>query len=674
MTCKICSHAKIFPLLIFFLFCLFFIHTPAFSYPINFTDAQGNDISIKEGPLRVVSLVPSITEIIFKIGAGDAVKGITYHTTYLPETSEKEIIGGFSSPSLIRIEEMNPDVIFYSHSHKMVTERFANKGCQLINLETDSIVDSYKNILLLGSIFNREKEAFKIVNEIKQQLQIISKKVAKIPASKRKRVMRLMGHDEVMTPGDDSFQNEMIRAAGGIPPVLNKKGQIVPITREEWIRYNPQIIYGCGRDSETVKKFLNLSGWKDVEAVKHGDILFFPCDLTCRAATNTGYFVSWLSARINRDDFSNKEKQIFNEEVFKSRRLDMDLDYIAQAHIAYSHIHDFINKTLIVDFKEPLSIVSTLQGQREGIESVGNHYSPPPCWSIGHKQGLKEIRARVYQVIGRSEDTASFLFTGADMDYLSIKHQRYKDMAVYALVTGGVVSNALRTSKDVGNYYEPGTINIILLPNMKLTSRAMTRAIITATEAKTAALLDMDIRSSYSPRFHRATGTGTDNIIAVQGSGIRIDNSGGHTKMGELIAKAVYEGVQEAVYKQNGLIAKRNVFQRIKDRRISVSDLIVGKSCEWKIKKSDLAGATEEILLDPRYAGFVKSSLALSDEYEKGLLIDLSAYKLWCKKIAEEIAGREIASSIDFIVMDDLPVVLRMAFNAILNGVYYKSR
>lgn len=672
MKFKICSHAKIFKLLIFFLFSLFLITAPVFSYPINFTDAQRNDISIKESPLRVVSLVPSITEIIFKIGAGDAVKGITYHETYPPKTSEKEIIGGFFSPSLTRIEEMRPDVIFYSRFHKKVEERFGNGGCQLINLETDSISDSYKNILLLGRIFNREKEAFRIVDEIKQQLKIISKKVAKIPALKRKRVIRLMGRDKVMTPGDDSFQNEMIRAAGGIPPVLNKKGNIVPITKEEWIRFNPQIIYGCGRDTETVKKFLNLSGWKDVEAVKNGDIFFFPCDLTCRAATNTGYFVSWLSSRINRNDFSNKEKQILKEEVFKSHRLDIDLDYIAHARLAYSNIHDFINKTLIVDFKKPLSIVSTLEGQREGIKSVGNHYSPPPCWSIGHKQSLKDIMARVYQVIGKSEDTASFLFTGADMDNLSIKHKRFKDMAVYALVTAGVISNAVRTSKDAGNYYEPGTINIILLTNMKLTPRAMTRAIISATEAKTAALLDMDIRSSYSPRFHRATGTGTDNIIAVQGTGIIIDNSGGHTKMGELIAKAVYEGVQEAVHKQNGLIAERNVFQRLKDRKISMFGLISKEKRECIESRSDFVGAVEEILLDPRYAGFVKSSFALSDEYEKGLFTDLTAYELWCEKIAKEIAGREIASRIDLIAMDDLPVVLRMALNSILNGVYYR--
>ncbi|MBE9542589.1 MAG: adenosylcobinamide amidohydrolase, partial [Proteobacteria bacterium] len=231
---------------------------------------------------------------------------------------------------------------------------------------------------------------------------------------------------------------------------------------------------------------------------------------TCRASTNTGYFISWLSSAIYTDEFSKKENQVLEEKVFKSRRLDLNLDFIKDARILYSHIHDFENKTLVINFKKPLSVVSTLEGQRNGIESVGNHYSPPPCWRIGHKSGLKGVRERVYQLIDKSDKNASFLFTGADMDNLAIKKQRFRQMEILALVTAGVKSNSVRMSKDIGRYYEPGTINIILLPNMKLTSRAMTRAIISATEAKTAALMDMDIRSSYSSKLHRATGTGTD--------------------------------------------------------------------------------------------------------------------------------------------------------------------
>ncbi len=652
-----------------FIFCS---EISAISYPLEFSDDQGNEIVIKECPLKVVSLVPSVTEIIYSIGAGDALNGITYYSTFPPETSKKEIVGGFFSPSVERIEEIEPDIIFYSSLQDKVIKKFGHGKCQLVNIEVKSISDAYDGIALLGRIFNKEVEASGIVVKIKDQLDVIGRKTAAIPLLKRKRVIRLMGRDQVMTPGDDSFQNEFIRLAGGIPPKLNKTGNVVEVTKEEWISFNPQVIYGCGGDRKTAEMFFSLPGWKDVDAVKNRSIYYFPCELTCRAATNTGYFVSWLSSRIYSDEFSNKENLVFKEQVFDSRKLDIDVDYVRDIRISDSYVYDFVNKTLIIDFKEPMSIVSTLEGLRTGIKSVGNHYSPLACWAIGHKNGFKGQRDRVYKIIGMSENDSSFLFTGANIDNLAVKRKAFNAIAVYALVTAGVKSNAIRMSADKGMFYEPGTINIIILSNMKLTSRAMTRAIISATEGKTAALQDLDIRSSYTSLVNQATGTGTDNIIVVEGKGRLLDNAGGHSKLGELVAKAVYEGIQEAVYKQNGLVAERNIFQRLKDRNITMFGLMSGYECECNVEKFEMVGILEEILLQPFYSSFVSASLSMSDDYERGLIADLSSYRSWCKSVAEKIAGKEIDEMLDLLEVDALPKVLKMSFNAILNGIHYR--
>ena len=644
-----------------------------FCFPEEFVDASGTGVVIKAPPSRVVSLVPTITEIIFSLGAGDAVEAITYHSTYPSETAGKPIVGGFFSPSIDAIEAIQPDLIFLSSLHRGIKERFAGR-CPVVTLDARSIDDLYRNIDLLGRIFNKHDEAGKLKEEIKGQFQLIARKTAKIPASKKKRVIRLMGRDRVMTPGDDSFQTEMIKAAGGIPPGLGKNGNIVVITEEEWKKFNPQIIYGCGGDRETAKRFFNRPGWKDVEAVKKGKIFWFNCDLTCRASTRTGDFISWLSSTIYGDEFSKEQEQVLEEKIFKSRKLHLDLNYIKDARISYSTIRDFENKTLIIDFKKPLTVVSTLEGERKGIESVGNHYLPPPSWGITHRSGLKDERKRIYNILGKSEKNTSFLFTGADMDNLAAEKARFKEMEVYALVTAGVRSNAMRMSEDEGRFYEPGTINIIILPNVELTPRAMTRAIICATEAKTAALQDLDVRSHYTPLVNQATGTGTDNIMVVQGKGIRIDNAGGHSKMGELIAKAVYSGVKEAIYRQDGLIASRNIFQRLKERGISISELISVDQCECSVEEGDLSGGLEGVLLQPEYASFVLSSLTISDDYERGLVTDLSVHKLLCKKVAEKIAGQRVGGMMDLVAIDNIPPVLKMTLNAILNGIYSKIK
>ena len=633
----------------------------------------------QEPPSRVVSLVPATTEIILAMGAGDRLTGIPYQSMRSPGTERITDVGGVSSPSLKTIAALEPDLIFLTPFQQSVRERFNNRECRLTLVDVRTIQDLYDHIDLLGSIFRKPEQTEKIKEQIRSRLEMIHRKVEKIPDTERKRVIRIigrnsmMGQDRILVPGDDSFQNKLILAAGGIPPHLGRNGNAIPITKEEWITFDPQVIYGCGEDKKIATGLSHLSGWNDVAAVKKGNIFYFPCNLANQLSTGTGLFVSWLSAAVYGETFSRKADQILPEEIFRSREVHLDLEYVKDARISYSWIHDFENKSLIIQFREPLNIVSTLEGERTGIMTVGNHFSPPPCWGLSHKSGLKGERDRVYGVLGTSEKTSAFLFTGADMDNLAIKKEQFREMGIYALVTAGVSGNAVRMSRDTGNFYEPGTINILLLPNMRLSARAMTRAIISATEAKTAALQDLDVRSSYTPLVNQATGTGTDNILVVQGTGTPLDNAGGHSKLGELIAKAVYAGVKEAVYKQNGLTEKRNVFRRLMERGIRIHDLGFKNEMVPNNKSIDLSASLEELLLEPVYASFLEASFAVSDDYEKGLLTDLSAHERNCKDLAETIAGTKIDKMKDLLAGNDLPPVLRMTLNAMVNGISNRS-
>ncbi len=470
-------------------------------------------------------------------------------------------------------------------------------------------------------------------------------------------------------PGDDAFQNEMIRAAGGIPPALGRNGPITGITEQEWRAFDPQVVTGCFDHRRAVEALLDRPGWRDVDAVRNRRVYFFPCDLICRNATRTGDFVSWLAARIYAEAFARADHQVTANAVLRTRRLDLGLNYVKSAEIVYSQIADFENKTLLVDFRRPLQVLSTLEGPRDGILTVGNHFIPPAGWELEHSADLASLRTGITPVVDRPAETTSFLFTGADMDHLSIQQARFQGMEIQALVTAGVCANALRTSKDPGAFYEPGTINIILLPNMALTPRAMARAIISATEAKTAALLDMDIRSSASPGRHGATGTGTDNLIVVQGEGSRIDNAGGHSKMGELIATAVYRGVQEAIGSQNGLHTGRDLFQRLAERHLSVYDLAAAAAGASGLELERILAALERVFLNPHYAAFLSAALAISDAYETGLIPDLGAYRQWCRQTAEEIAGGRVDPMAELISAREIPTVMRLCTNAVVNGV-----
>ena len=149
------------------------------------------------------------------------------------------------------------------------------------------------------------------------------------------------------------------------------------------------------------------------------------------------------------------------------------------------------------------------------------------------------------------------------MNNLAVCEKRYQNRIVCCLATGGV-GNALRSGVDKADWLEQngtyakaiGTINIILLTNVTLTNGALAKAIITATEAKTAALQDMNARSSVSPE-NQATGTGTDNIIVVSGMDLdkKVRTTGGHSKMGELIGATTKVAVTETIKKHEAMLA-----------------------------------------------------------------------------------------------------------------------
>ncbi|RJX32213.1 MAG: adenosylcobinamide amidohydrolase [Desulfurivibrio sp.] len=634
------------------------------AWPVNGTDSQGQAFVIEQRPRRVVCLVPEISEIIFALGAGDALVGITQHTVAPAAAAQKKVVGGFFAPGLEEIEALGPDLIFAADLHGAVRDHFQGK-CRLLTLNVTDIDSAMARIELLGRIFGREEAARGIVAANRGLLDLIARKVAGIPAEKRQRAVRLMGGESLMVPGDDSFQNDFIRAAGAIPPAFGRNGKIIAISPEEWQRFDPQVVYGCGN---TKPEILEAAGVKEVSALQHNRFFSFPCDFTCRGGVNVGNFVAWLAARIYSEEFSDVVKQVQPDQLLAEKTVAIDLPYVRRGRVVESSIRDFKNRTLLVDFKSPQTILSSLEGPREAVATVGNHYYPAPAWGLGHDEGVEAMRRRTCAVLGQAPEETSLLFTGADMNNLSVSRQDFQEMTVYALVTAGVTSNAVRMGHDSGNFYEPGTINVLLLTNMQLSPRAMTRAMISATEGKTAALADLDIRSSYSPNLP-ATGTGTDNILVVQGEGTAIDNAGGHTKMGELIARAVHEGVLEAVARQNGITRERTIPARLAERRISLWRLLPDELEGCNLSRAATIAEVEKLLIDSRYAGFMAAALAASDAEQAGLLTDLRAFSDWGSTVGRSLGQTADSEWRHRFAAGDLPPVLALALEALINGV-----
>jgi len=124
---------------------------------------------------------------------------------------------------------------------------------------------------------------------------------------------------------------------------------------------------------------------------------------------------------------------------------------------------------------------------------------------------------------------------------------------VLTFATAGVKTNAMRIGCDEasgmernGKFERIGTINVILLTGSSLETPTLASSYITLTEAKNVALQELDIRSAAHPDW-QATGTGTDQIITVSGTGDKYTYAGGHTKLGEMMARATTRAVKQAI-------------------------------------------------------------------------------------------------------------------------------
>jgi adenosylcobinamide amidohydrolase len=238
--------------------------------------------------------------------------------------------------------------------------------------------------------------------------------------------------------------------------------------------------------------------------------------------------------------------------------LDLPAEIGATAQVDRSERDGLWEKTLVVRFAGERRALSTSDGPLTARAAL-NQAAHPLLWrklGADGKRYSEERRTATAARLQLPPAAVAEMSTAADMDNLAVVTRRHGPLTVTVLATAGAKSNAIRTGVDAGAYIEgeepAGTINIMVLANIELSDAALARALITITEGKTAALEDLKVPSSYT-RDVQATGTGTDSIIVVSGTAApRATYTGGHSRIGELIGKATYAAVVEALGKQNG--------------------------------------------------------------------------------------------------------------------------
>jgi len=212
------------------------------------------------------------------------------------------------------------------------------------------------------------------------------------------------------------------------------------------------------------------------------------------------------------------------------------------------------------------------------------------------------------------------MITAADMKNFSLVTKCADDLKVSAIVTAGC-SNAETAGEPINAFLMPGTINIMVIIHGQPTESCLLQAFTTAVEAKTAGLVDLDVRSKYSGDL--ATGTITDSlIVATTNTGQKVRFGGPASKLGKIVGYCTREAVKNSVIKQSSVYLNRPLLERLAERHLLMDAIIneILKACSTGLEREKIKRGIFEELKKPFPALILMMAANMDDDVRKGLI------------------------------------------------------
>jgi iron complex transport system substrate-binding protein len=264
-------------------------------FPVILTNNYGKNVTINNPPTRIVSLAPSNTEILFSLGLGEKVVGVTEYDNYPEEATQKEMIGGFTSVNIEKVLSLNPDLVLATGGVQIdVVEKLRDIGLKVVVIDARNLGEVLENIMTVGKITGSEKEA-QSLNKILQE-RITTIKFAQ--PNKRPKVVYVVWGDPLMVAGPDTFANDLIETAGGENVFSDAVTQYPQISMESVVERNPEIIITGHHSQMNLTQLKDEAQWKEIRAVKNNRLHTIDADIVSRAGPRIvealEQFASWI--------------------------------------------------------------------------------------------------------------------------------------------------------------------------------------------------------------------------------------------------------------------------------------------------------------------------------------------------------------------------------------------
>jgi len=280
--------------------------TPGEQTPTQYVfDDLGRLVAINGTPQRIVSLAPSNTEILFALGLGDKVVGVSDYCDYPPEALEKEKVMGYSTPNIEKIVALNPDLVLAGYGNPIdVIYTLEGLGLTVFGIKTTDLDDLLNDIRRIGEITDKELEAQALTSEIESRIQAVTNLTEEL--EQRPKVFYIVWGDEssaLWTAGSGTFIHELIEKAGGVNICQNITGYAT-ISIEEVIARDPEIIITSGLSYDWA---LNATELASTTASQTDRIFTCNDDLVQRPGPRLVEGLEWFAYFIHPEIFGEPE-------------------------------------------------------------------------------------------------------------------------------------------------------------------------------------------------------------------------------------------------------------------------------------------------------------------------------------------------------------------------------
>jgi iron complex transport system substrate-binding protein len=272
------------------------------------TDALGREVDVPADVIRVVSLAPSITEILFAVGAGSQVVGNTEYCDYPIEAEDLTKIGGFSADtiSIESIVALEPDlVIGGSLAQASVAEALTAVDIPTLVFDPQTFDDVYNNITQIGVVTGHAAEAEAVVTAMRERVAAVEAIVAEIPDDQRPTVFYELFDEPLMTAGSNTFIGQMIDLVGAESIFADASEDYPQVSTEVIIERDPQVIVGPDShgDKLTIDQLAERPGWAEISAVRDGRIYLLDGDMVSRPGPRLADVLEELAQVLYPDQF-----------------------------------------------------------------------------------------------------------------------------------------------------------------------------------------------------------------------------------------------------------------------------------------------------------------------------------------------------------------------------------